>query len=329
MKRRTFLQLAGGAALAAGVSPLAALDARAASKTIVYLTPGLDLPFWRYLSKGVEAAAKDEGLRLPGARLPQQRRRPSSRTPRTRSPRASPASSSRRPIRRPRRAVLELAKKANIPVVIADIGTNSGDYVSFIISNNYEGAKGVGLALAAALEEEGLAGRLGRPDHHLAGAQERPGSHQGLPRRPRRGRRQDQGGRPAADAVLHRRRDLQVHAGHAHRQSRHARPVHPDRPAGDRRAARHQGRAARRRDPGRGLRRHSGVRRPPEVRPDRRLRHAAALSDGRALRRGHGRSTWPARRSRRRCSVPILAITSENIDKKLPTIKQTVFANEV
>ena len=45
-------------------------------------------------------------------------------------------------------SVLELAKRADIPVVIADIGTNSGDYVSFIISDNYEGAKGVGVALA-------------------------------------------------------------------------------------------------------------------------------------------------------------------------------------
>jgi hypothetical protein len=27
--------------------------------------------------------------------------------------------------------------------------------------------------------------------------------------------------------------------------------------------------------------------------------------------------------------VPILAVTSENIEKELPTIKKTVFANEV
>jgi ribose transport system substrate-binding protein len=28
-------------------------------------------------------------------------------------------------------------------------------------------------------------------------------------------------------------------------------------------------------------------------------------------------------------SVPILTVTSENIDKELPVVKQTVFANEV
>ena len=104
MKRRDFLQIAAGSVLAAGALPLASLSAEAASKTIVYLTPGLDLPFWRYLSKGVEAVAKAKGYELPGARFAQQRRRPSCRTPRTRSPAASPASSSRRPTARPRRA---------------------------------------------------------------------------------------------------------------------------------------------------------------------------------------------------------------------------------
>src|ERR1700750_1273233 len=34
----------------------------AAGKDIVYLTPGLDLPFWRYLSKGIENVAKAKGF---------------------------------------------------------------------------------------------------------------------------------------------------------------------------------------------------------------------------------------------------------------------------
>ena len=46
-------------------------------------------------------------------------------------------------------------REHNIPVVIGDIGTNSGEYASFIISDNYEGAKGVGEALAKALKEKG------------------------------------------------------------------------------------------------------------------------------------------------------------------------------
>ena len=154
MKRRTFIQLAAGSALTVGATSFGILPARAAAKTIVYLTPGLDLPFWRYLSKGVEAAAKAKGFDFQAL--------DSHNSPQTQLQNAqdsiakgvagiviSPTDSSTAP------SVLELAKKAGVPVVIADIGTNSGDYVSFIISNNYEGAKGVGLALAEALKKKG------------------------------------------------------------------------------------------------------------------------------------------------------------------------------
>ncbi len=51
--------------------------------------------------------------------------------------------------------MLALAKKAGVPVVIGDIGTNSGDYASFIISDNYKGAHDVGTALAAAMKKKG------------------------------------------------------------------------------------------------------------------------------------------------------------------------------
>jgi len=68
---------------------------------------------------------------------------------RRRRHRDSPTDSSTAP------SVLQLAARAKIPVVVADIGTNSGDYVSFIISDNYQGAHGVGEALAAALKDKG------------------------------------------------------------------------------------------------------------------------------------------------------------------------------
>jgi ABC-type sugar transport system substrate-binding protein len=57
MDRRSLLQGM------AGVAALGALPrfTQAAEKTIVYLTPGLDLPFWRYLAKGIENTAKEQG----------------------------------------------------------------------------------------------------------------------------------------------------------------------------------------------------------------------------------------------------------------------------
>jgi ABC-type sugar transport system substrate-binding protein len=128
--------------------------AQAQNKEIVYLTPGLDLPFWRYLSKGVESVAKKEGYGFQAL--------DSHNSAQTQLKNAqdaiargvagiviSPTDSSTAP------SVLTLAARAKIPVVIADIGTNSGDYVSFIISDNKEGAHGVGKALAEALKEKG------------------------------------------------------------------------------------------------------------------------------------------------------------------------------
>jgi ribose transport system substrate-binding protein len=132
-----------------------AAPARAAdTKEIVYLTPSLNLPFWRYLSNGIESVAKKEGFSYTAL--------DSNNSAETQLKNAqdaiargvagiaiSPTDSSTAP------SVLAAAARAKIPVVVADIGTNSGDYVSFIISDNKQGAFGVGEALAAALKEKG------------------------------------------------------------------------------------------------------------------------------------------------------------------------------
>ncbi|MDQ0393944.1 substrate-binding domain-containing protein [Labrys monachus] len=154
MKRRTFVGLALATAASAALDLGMAQPAAAASKEIVYLTPGLDLPFWRYLSKGVEKVAKEKGYGFQAL--------DSHNSAQTQLQNAqdaiargvagiviSPTDSSTAP------TVLQLAKRANIPVVIGDIGTNSGEYVSFIISDNYEGANGVGKALAELLKAKG------------------------------------------------------------------------------------------------------------------------------------------------------------------------------
>ncbi len=149
-QRRTFLTLAAATTAAAmGLSAPAA----AQEGEIVYMTPGLNLPFWRYLSKGVENVATEAGYGFAAL--------DSSNDPQKQLQNAqdsiargvagivlSPTDSSTAP------AILEMAGEAGIPVVIADIGTDGGDYVSFIISDNYEGAAGVGEALSAAMKAE-------------------------------------------------------------------------------------------------------------------------------------------------------------------------------
>ncbi|MEC5292267.1 substrate-binding domain-containing protein [Aurantimonas sp. C2-6-R+9] len=154
MQKRSLLKAITLAAITAAAGLSGVAPALAQSKEIVYLTPGLDLPFWRYLSKGVESVAKEKGY---GFQALDSRNNAQTQLQNAQDAIArgvagiviSPTDSSTAP------SVLTLAKQSDIPVVIADIGTNEGEYISFIISDNYEGAKGVGEALAAALKEKG------------------------------------------------------------------------------------------------------------------------------------------------------------------------------
>ena len=153
MNRRTLAGTAAAALLAA----TAWIPAQAQDKgELVYMTPGLDLAFWRYVSEGVKSVAEENGYGFAAL--------DSTNDPQTQLQNAqdaiargvagivlSPTDSSTAP------AVLSLAQESGIPVVIADIGTDSGEFVSMIGSNNYEGAFGVGEALAKAMTDAGKA----------------------------------------------------------------------------------------------------------------------------------------------------------------------------
>ncbi|WP_299410571.1 substrate-binding domain-containing protein [uncultured Roseobacter sp.] len=155
INRRTVTQAVTVALTAAAfgmTSPAMAKD----KGELVYMTPGLDLAFWRYVSEGMKSVAEENGFGFAAL--------DSTNDPQTQLQNAqdaiargvagivlSPTDSSTAP------AVLQLAQDAGIPVVIADIGTDSGEFVSVIGSNNYEGANGVGEALAAAMVDAGKA----------------------------------------------------------------------------------------------------------------------------------------------------------------------------
>ncbi|MFZ0604632.1 MAG: substrate-binding domain-containing protein [Roseiarcus sp.] len=153
INRRTVISSMSAVAAVASLG-FASPSRAAETKEIVYLTPGLNLPFWRYLSNGIESEAKKAGFSYTAL--------DSNNSAETQLKNAqdaiargvagiaiSPTDSSTAP------SVLAAAARAKIPVVVADIGTNSGDYVSFIISDNKQGAFGVGEALAAAMKEKG------------------------------------------------------------------------------------------------------------------------------------------------------------------------------
>ena len=131
--------------------------ADAAGKDIVYLTAKLDLPFWATLGKGAASVARDKGYsyRALDSRLDratQLRLAAEAIAQGVAGIVLSPVDSQSAP------EVLELARKAGVPVVIADIGTNGGQYVSYVKSDNYRGAYDVGAALAAALKDKGWQG---------------------------------------------------------------------------------------------------------------------------------------------------------------------------
>ncbi len=141
--------VASAAVLAVGLRP-----AFAAGKQLAYLTPGLDLPFWRILAKGIDDEAKKNGgsstaYDSHNSAQTQIQNAQDAIARKVDGIIISPTDSSTAP------AVIAAAQRANIPVVIADIGTTGGEYVSFIISDNYQGAYGIGQALGKAMHAKG------------------------------------------------------------------------------------------------------------------------------------------------------------------------------
>lgn len=129
-------------------------DAACKGSNIAYITPGLNIPFWRSLSVGIKRGAGDAEAKVTDfdSKLSQSTQLQNAQDAITSGADLiiiSPTDSSSAP------AVLELAKKNNVPVVIADIGTDSGDFVTFVSTDNIGGAKKAGDYLVDVLKESG------------------------------------------------------------------------------------------------------------------------------------------------------------------------------
>jgi len=143
-----------GAALGLPFTDSAFAQGAAAGKHIAYLTPGLDLPFWRIVGKGITDTVKAQGGTTT---IYDSHNDASTQLKNAQDAIAqgvagiviSPTDSSTAP------SVLQIAARAKVPVVIADIGTNSGDYVSFISSENEKGAYETGRKLAQVMKQKG------------------------------------------------------------------------------------------------------------------------------------------------------------------------------
>jgi ribose transport system substrate-binding protein len=152
-------------------------------KKIAYITSDTSIPFWQIMTKGIEHKAKEYNYNITVYNSANSQKVELENTVSAInqnvdgiviSPTNSPACVT----------VLKLAKAANIPVVISDIGADSDEYVSFISSNNYQGAYEIGKILTKTLiengDEKGKVGIIGIPQKRLNGQQRTAGFMQAL-----------------------------------------------------------------------------------------------------------------------------------------------------
>ena len=143
--------------LAAAMVSCASLFA-AGPYTIAYMTPALSIPFWKDVADGLQQQAEKVGnikMINSDSRLSAETQLKNAQDLITAGVNCiviSPTDSASCP------AVLELAKKSKVPVVICDIGTDSGDYAAFVISDNYGGAKAAGKYMVDAMKKKGITG---------------------------------------------------------------------------------------------------------------------------------------------------------------------------
>ncbi|PKN15018.1 MAG: sugar ABC transporter substrate-binding protein, partial [Deltaproteobacteria bacterium HGW-Deltaproteobacteria-24] len=117
-----------------------------APKKIAYIASDMSIPYWQILSRGIQNASNTLNYTLTTYNAqndPKQELEGVIAAINSKvdaiiiSPTTSLACAT----------ALRLAKQANIPVVIADIGTDAGEYLSYISSNNKQGAYDIALVL--------------------------------------------------------------------------------------------------------------------------------------------------------------------------------------
>lgn len=125
------------------------------NKRVAYLVSDIRIPFWNIMSRGIISKAKELGYEVDvysASNIKKTELQNFSKALRSKVNGLiiSPINSSTAV------TILRFAKKSNIPVIISDIGTDSGEYVSFISSNNKDGAYKIGKVLTKKMKNLGL-----------------------------------------------------------------------------------------------------------------------------------------------------------------------------
>lgn len=128
------------------------LRAEASSKKLVYIVSDARIPFWDIMGRGAASTADSLGYEFEIMSSNNSAKDELESTIKAIKERVSgiivsPTNSSACS------TILKFANSAGIPVVISDIGTDSGEYLSYISSDNREGAYKIGKVLAKRMIE--------------------------------------------------------------------------------------------------------------------------------------------------------------------------------
>lgn len=152
-------------------------------KRIVYIASDLTIPYWQILAKGIQNNAKTFNYSINLYSSNNDTKTELEAVIKAINTKVdgiiiSPLNSSTCT------TILKLANKANIPVVIADIGTDDGNYLTYISSNNRQGAYEIGQILTSKMIElgfqDGKVGIIAIPQKRLNGQARTQGFMQAL-----------------------------------------------------------------------------------------------------------------------------------------------------
>ncbi|MET0024140.1 MAG: substrate-binding domain-containing protein [Sedimenticola sp.] len=130
-------------------------------KKLAYIVSDIRIPFWDIMDRGVKSAARELGYSVQTYSAENSLKSELENVSKAINDKVdgivvSPTNSSACV------TILKLAKNAGIPVAISDIGTDGGEYVTYISSDNLDGAYKIGLVLAKKMRQVGWDdGRVG------------------------------------------------------------------------------------------------------------------------------------------------------------------------
>lgn len=130
------------------------VEAYAQEKRLAYLVSDARIPFWQIMADGIRHEADELGYSVSVYSADNQARKELEFIAKAIREKVqgiilSPTNSSAAV------TILKLAERSGIPVILSDVGADTSDYVSYIKSDNYQGAYDLGGVLASALEDKG------------------------------------------------------------------------------------------------------------------------------------------------------------------------------